>query len=268
GLDLDHGRDRDPRGRPAPGARHRRRICRAHPARDPQAAELHRGRDRGRPARGHGRAARPAGGVTRFLVQRSRVSSRAPSTPSERLRGREFERAADTGRLIGERDAALELLWERFLDQARTEAAMLWHLYRRSVRLAPCELERLASGIGRLPDHRQATGGARQRAVFCRVGGELVQRSESIIAQRGSILISGPEIRTRSLPSAAYGRSTFCTISRTGALFHFSSLSSAWVLPIDTRRPSNFLRASTGSAVSRKVWAATDCTIASVFFIR
>src|SRR5262245_43298038 len=59
--------------------------------------------------------------MTRFFVQRSRVSSRAPSTPSERLRGREFERAADTGRLIGERDAALELLWERFLDQARTE---------------------------------------------------------------------------------------------------------------------------------------------------
>jgi glycosyltransferase involved in cell wall biosynthesis len=48
-LDLDHGGDRHPGRCAAPRAWHCRRICRAHPARDPQAAELCSGGDRGRP---------------------------------------------------------------------------------------------------------------------------------------------------------------------------------------------------------------------------
>ena len=44
-LVVDHGGDRDPWRGTAPGARDHRRICRAHPARDPPAAELHRGGD-------------------------------------------------------------------------------------------------------------------------------------------------------------------------------------------------------------------------------
>ena len=48
GLVLDRRGDRDPRRRATARARHHRRICRAHLARDAQAPELHRGRDRGR----------------------------------------------------------------------------------------------------------------------------------------------------------------------------------------------------------------------------
>src|SRR4029077_9814874 len=45
GVVVARRRDRDPRRRAAARARHHRRICRPHPARNAQAAELHRGRD-------------------------------------------------------------------------------------------------------------------------------------------------------------------------------------------------------------------------------
>jgi hypothetical protein len=62
------------------------------------------------------------------------------------------------------------------LDQAGAETAALKRLDRRTVRLLPCRLElRTRSARHHAPGQLDGAAGRRQRAVFGRIGSELVQ---------------------------------------------------------------------------------------------
>src|SRR5581483_10652723 len=89
---------------------------------------------------------------------------------------REFDRAAQPGGIEVERDAAVEVAAEGAAEEARAEAGARRLDHRRAAALEPdeCQAPPAAGDVDR-PGHREPSVGGGERAVFPRIGRELVQ---------------------------------------------------------------------------------------------
>jgi len=86
-------------------------------------------------------------------------------------------------------------------------------------------------------------------------------------ADFGSNLMSGP-LTSNSRFGAMKGDRAFSTMSRRSAPSQFCCVSTSWAPAIESRRDSSAPLTVAGTVFPFRVWAATDCTVASVFFTR